>query len=98
MELFQKGKNQDWYSFKSALCEHMSCSSIRSGGQLHMSALQHKFQVERRALRNNSVIINIINAGIEVCKMKAAATHFESVITLLSICQADVGNLGHGRY
>lgn len=97
MELFQKGSNQEWYSFKNTLCEHMCCSSTRGGGQFHMSALQYKFKVERRNARNKAVMINLVNAGIEVCKMKAAASHFESIIALLCICQAEVGNYGHGR-
>ncbi len=42
-------------------------------------------------------MINLINAGVEVCKMKAAASHFKSIIAPLSICQADVGNYGHGK-
>jgi hypothetical protein len=37
------------------------------------------------------------DTGIEVCKMKAAASHFESIVALLCICQPEVGNYGHER-
>ena len=52
---------------------------------------------ERRNARNNAVNVNVVSAGIEVCKMKAAASQFEAIIAFLSFCQADVGNIGHGR-
>lgn len=97
-ELYVSGSNQEWYSFKNALCEHMSCSSVRNGGQFHMKSLQHMFKMKRINARNDAVHINLVSAGIEVCKMKAAALQFESMIALLSFCQADVGDIGHGRY
>ena len=53
-----------------------------------MSALQHKFEMEQGNGRNKAVMINLVNVRIEVCKMKAATSHFESVIALFSICQA----------
>lgn len=62
-----------------------------------MKSLQYKFQQERRNARDNAVNVNVVSAGIEVCKMKAAASQFESMIALMSFCQADVGNIGHGR-
>eukprot|EP00794_Sanderia_malayensis_P018527 gene18527-20387_t len=40
---------------------------------------------------------NQLCAGIEVCKMKSAASHFESLVGFFSFCGADVGHLGHGR-
>ena len=97
-ELYASGSNQEWYSFKHALSEHMSCSSTRNGGQFHLKSLQHKFMEKRRNARNNSVNVNVVSAGIEVCKMKAAASHFEAMIAFLSFCQADVSNVGHGRH
>ena len=97
MELYASGSNREWYSFKHALSEHMNCSSTLNGGKFHMKSLQHKFIEERRNARNNAVNINIVSAGIEVCKMKAAASQFEAMVAFLSICQADVGNIGHGR-
>ena len=96
-ELYASGSNQEWYSFKHALSEHMSCSSTRNGGQFHMKSLQHKFMEERRNARNNAINVNVVSAGIEICKMKAAASQFEAMVAL-SFCQADVGNIGHGRY
>ena len=96
-ELYASGSNQKWCSFKNALSEHMSCSSTRNGGQFHMKSLQHKFMEERRNARNNAVNVNVVSAGIEVCKLKAAASQFEAIIAFLSFCQADVGNIGHGR-
>ena len=38
-----------------------------------MSALQHKLKVECGNGRNKAVMINLVNARIEMCKMKASA-------------------------
>ena len=35
-EKLMTGSNQDWYSFKRDLVEHISCSSVRSAGQVHL--------------------------------------------------------------
>ncbi len=96
-ELYASGSNREWYSFKHAFSEHMNCSSTRNGGKSYMKFLQHKFMEERRKARNNAVNVNIVSAGIEVCKMKAAASQFEAMVAFLSFCQADVGNIRHGR-
>lgn len=92
------GSVQEWYSFKNAICEHMSCSTSRSGGQFHAKALQHMLMEKQRNARNVSVNVNVVSGGIEVCKMKSAATHFETLMSFLSFCKADVGNIGHSRY
>jgi hypothetical protein len=39
---------------------------------------------------------NLVAAGVQVCKMKAAAMNYESMVGFLSSCGADVGNVGHG--
>lgn len=96
-ELFASGSTQKWYSFKNALCEHMSCSSTRSGGQFHMKALQHRIKEERKNAKNMAVNVNVVGAGLEVCKMKASACQFESMIAFLAFCNTEVGNIGHGR-
>ena len=92
------GKNQEWYSLKNNLIEHMSCSSIRSGGQFHATALQFMLKEKQKMAKQMSTTVNIVSAGIEVCKMKAAALHFESILSFLAFCQTDVGNIGHSRY
>ena len=83
---------------KNNITEHMSCSSIQSGGQFHATALQHMLQEKQRKARHTSVTVNIVSAGVEVCKMKSAALHFESMLSFLAFCQADIGNIGHSRY
>ena len=93
-----QGSAQEWYSFKSRLYEHLSCSSTRNGGNFHMKSLQHQLKEKRRNARNVDVNVNLVAAGIEVCKIKSAGLSYESLVAFLSFCQADVGNIGHGRY
>eukprot|EP00794_Sanderia_malayensis_P018378 gene18378-20229_t len=97
-ESLVSGKNQEWYGLKSNLIEHMSCSSMRSGGQFHAAALQHMLKEKQKKTKHMSVTVNIVSAAIEVCKMKAAAVQFESMLSFLSYCQTDIGNIGHSRY
>ena len=44
-----------------------------------------------------SVNANVVVTAIETCKVKSAAASFESLLGLVSICGADIGNIGHGR-
>ena len=47
-EHLMAGGNQQSYSFKNALIEHIGCSSIRSGGQEHFKAKQHAMKERYR--------------------------------------------------
>ena len=96
-EHLMAGGNQQWYSFKNALIEHIGCSSIRSGGQEHFKAKQHAMKERKIQARNMDVNTNLFSAGIQVCKMKAAGMAYETMVSFLSSCGADVGNIGHGR-
>ena len=40
-ELLSIGDNQTWYSFKMSLREHLLCSSLCSGVQVHLKAKQN---------------------------------------------------------
>lgn len=91
------GNNQQWYSVKSALIEHLGCSSIRSGGQEHFKAKKYSMEQQRTQKRINDVNTNLVSAAIQSCKMKSAGLSYEHLIGLLSACGADIGNIGHGR-
>lgn len=96
-ECLMAGGNQQWYHFKNALIEHIGCSSTRSGGQEHFKAQQHAIKERENKNRFLDVNTNLVSAGIQVCKMKVAAFHYETMVGFLSSCGADVGNIGHGR-
>eukprot|EP00794_Sanderia_malayensis_P021154 gene21154-23234_t len=96
-EQYMGGSHQEWYSFKNRLVEHFSCSSTRNGGQFHLRSLQHQLKEKHRTDRNIRVNVHLVAAGIEICKIKSAGMSYESLIAFLSFCQADVGNIGHGR-
>ena len=98
MEALVSGGNQDWYNFKRALTDHVSCSSIRSGGHEHFKAKQYEIKERKRNAQNLKVNTNLVSAAIQVCKMKAAALNYENMIGFLSFCGSDVGAIGHGRW
>lgn len=96
-EELMTGGNQQWYHFKNSLVEHIGCSLSRSAGDEHFKALQFAIKEKEIKARNVDVNTNLVAAGVHVCKMKAAAMNYESMVGFLSSCGADVGNLGHGR-
>ena len=91
------GGNQTWYSFKMSLQEHLSCHSSRSGGQFHFKAKQFEMKTSKSEKEHIRLNTAVVSAGIEVCKMKAAAYSFESLISLLSFCGTDGGDIGHSK-
>lgn len=97
-ENLMRGKNQQWFSFKHSLIEHYSCSTTRSAGQEHFKAKQFEIREKRLLGRNTQINFNLMSAAITVCKTKAAALQYETMVGLLSLCEADVGDLCHGRY
>ena len=44
-----------------------------------------------------SAATNIFRGAISDLKLGAAAVHFETLLSLLSCCSVDVGNIGHSR-
>ncbi|XP_046864727.1 uncharacterized protein LOC124459283 isoform X1 [Xenia sp. Carnegie-2017] len=97
-EKYSQGSNQEWYSFKNRILEHVNCSSMRNAGQFHMKALQYHLSQKPRKERNIDTNVKLVYAGIEICKIKTAALLYESLVAFLSFCGVDVGTIGHGRY
>ena len=96
-EKLVSGENQVWYSFKQNLLDHLSCNPTRSGGNFHMKAKEYEIMEEKRKKEALNTNVNIVSAGIEICKMKASGSAFEDMISFLSFCGAEVGSIGHGR-
>ena len=92
-----KGQNQFWYSFKSSLLNHFGCNPSRGGGQFHYKSKQFENSVKKNNQAILSANVKVVGTALQVCKMKAAALHFESMLGYLSFCGVDVGNIGHGR-
>jgi hypothetical protein len=52
---------------------------------------------EEREKRRSTATSNIFRAAIVDLKLGAAARHFKTLISFLSCCSVDIGNIGHGR-
>ena len=96
-ELLISGGNQSWYSFKSMMIEHASCSTNRNGGMAHYRALVAEKQRKKVKKSVLQVISNQLKCALFIVKSKTAALHYENVIGLLHSSGAAVGNIGHGR-
>ncbi|XP_046862665.1 uncharacterized protein LOC124456224 [Xenia sp. Carnegie-2017] len=96
-EKYSQGSNQEWYSLKNRILEHVNCSSTRNAGQFHMKALQYHLSQKQRKERNIDTNVKLVSAGIEICKIKTAPLSYESLVAFLSFCGVDVGTIGHGR-
>uniref|UniRef100_A0A7M6DPB1 Uncharacterized protein n=2 Tax=Clytia hemisphaerica TaxID=252671 RepID=A0A7M6DPB1_9CNID len=40
---------------------------------------------------------NVVSTALTVCKVKSAGLSFETLLSLVSTCGGDIGNIGHGR-
>lgn len=97
-ELLYDGGNQTWYSFKDAIIDHLCCHPTRNAGQCHLKAKIFKNKQQREERVRMDTNMNVVSAGLQVIKMKAAGLQFESMVALLTFCGSNVGNIGHGRY
>ncbi|XP_078482773.1 uncharacterized protein LOC144743278 isoform X2 [Ciona intestinalis] len=97
MKHLVSGNNQTWYSLKSMLIEHASCSSKRNGGLSHHKALIWKKKNSRIRSKITEIVANQLSSALITIKVKAATLHYESMISFLHCCGSDVGNIGHGR-
>ena len=74
------GSNQEWYNFNQSLTEHLSCHPTRGSGQSHLKAKQYVLGKRKRHARCCETNNNIIAVAISTCKMKAAASSYESMV------------------
>ena len=97
MEQYLSGHNQSWFSFKRMLLDHAGCSTTRNGGLSHYQFIvwQKRKNVIRKAM--TEILCNQLSAALMVVKVKTATLHYESMISFLHSCGAEVGNIGHGR-
>ena len=95
-ELLSNGGKQTWYIFKQALREHVNCNFLCSGGHLHLKAKQFALEMLQKENQRMSINANIVATAIVTCKVKSAASSFESLLGLVSFCGADIRNIGHG--
>lgn len=77
--------------------EHLTCHPSRNGGSVHLKAIRYENDVASKLSIKNHADTNLVSTALTVCKIKAAASSFESMIGLLAMCDANVGNIGHGR-
>ena len=52
-------------------------------------------QIQQKKQR--SVLGKIFRAGITILKLGSAGTHFETLLSMLNCCGAQIGNIGHSR-
>ena len=98
-EKLMTGSNQAWYDFKRCLIEHISCSSIKSAGQVHLKAKQYAVKENKMIAQSIEINTNLIAAAIAVNKTKSAATStsYETIFALMAFSGSKIGDIGHGR-
>ncbi len=93
--LLVEGHNQIWYREKNLCIDHMCL--LGDGNKLHKKAMEAFRKEKEREKRRSTAASNIFRAAIVDLKLGAAARHFETMISFLSCCSVDIGNIGHGR-
>jgi len=97
LEQLLAGQCQTWYTFKRSLIDHAGCSTKRNGGFSHYKSLLWRKRKDVLHERMREIISNQLSAALMIVKTKAAGWHYESMMSFLHSCGAEVGNLGHGR-
>ena len=64
---------------------------------MHFKASQFDLQHKKQEVEKMTANSNVVASAIEACKMKTAATSFESLLGLLSFAGTEIGHIGHGR-
>ena len=92
--LLIEGGNTTWYRQKSVCIKHLC---LLSDSKTHNKAM--KFYNSEVALQEKSTKAthNIFRAAITDLKLGAAAKNFESLLSLLTCCGVDIGQIGHNR-
>ena len=89
------GHNDVWWKQKHACLSHLSL--IGEGSNVHLKALQKWNAKQRKQKKTISTLNNVFRAAITDLKMGSAARHFETLLSCLALCGADIGNIGHSR-
>ena len=95
IRLLIQGHNQTLYREKNFCIEHVCL--IGTGSITHKKAMKEyekNKQAEKRATTSSG---NVFRAAIADLKLGAAGRHFETLISFLACCGANVGSIGHSR-
>ena len=93
--LLINGQNQTWYRQKKSCIDHLCL--VGDGSKVHKNSMEAYQREMEMTKRKASATSNIFRAAIADLKLGAAATHFETLVSLLACCSVDVGNIGHSR-
>ena len=95
-EQYLKGGNSSWRSLKSVLRAHLLGTSTTSRGKYHMAMkeLEREKERNRKALEATN---NLVKCMVTDLKLKAASTHYETLVASLDDSGVDVGQRQHSR-
>ena len=94
-QLMITGKNIFWSRQKRAIIEHLSL--LGDGSIKHKKAMDVFNKNKAEKAKQIKVISNVFRGAITTLKLGSAATHFETIMSLLACCGAQIGNIGHSR-
>ena len=96
-ERYIRGANSDWRLLKSILRSHLLGISTTAHGRQHYLASKELEEEEHRKENALSITKLLVKCMITDVKMKAASTHYETLLTLLDDCKVDIGQRNHSR-
>ena len=94
-KLLIEGHNQTWYTKKNMCINHFVL--LGEGSMIHKKAMDEYRKSQQREERRIKTAMNIFRAAVVDIKLGAAAFHHETLLSLLSSCGVDVGDIGHSR-
>ena len=94
-KLIIEGHNATWSNKKKLCTDHFTL--LGKGTSTHWKAMKEYQKVQKHHSREVQAAMNIFRAAIIDVKMGAAGSHLETLLSLLSLCGVDVGDIGHSR-
>ena len=93
--LLIEGRNQTWYRQKKSCIDHLCL--IGDGSKVHKNAMEVYQRQLKIMKRKTAATSNILRPTIADLKLGAGTRDFETLVSFLACCFADVGDIGHSR-
>eukprot|EP00794_Sanderia_malayensis_P013576 gene13576-14983_t len=96
-ELYLKGGNSSWRSWKTLVRSHLLGIATSAHGKQHYLAMKKLEEDNERKKNALEISMTLVKCMITDVKLKAASTHYETLVTFLDDCGVKIGQRQHSR-
>eukprot|EP00794_Sanderia_malayensis_P004067 gene4067-4621_t len=96
-ELYLKGGNSSWRSLKTRVRSHLLRIATPAHGKQHILAMKKLEEDSERKKNALEIPMTLLKCVITDVKLKAASTHYDTLVTFLDDCGVKIGQPQHSR-